>query len=122
MNSRPRPSPAGRGRVSTTVPDKTTDPEEHLMSALLDRVPTLSHAINRDPSGPIGTRPFGLDSLTGLVPVSGRQPALTVDPVTQLSVVDGEVCIDTANMAGTSCNTESDGRDAIAIDTDANDD
>lgn len=92
------------------------------MSALLDRVPTLSHTISTAPSGPANTRPFGLDSLTGLVPVTGRKPALTVDPVTQLSLVDGEVCIETANMAGTSCNTESDGKDAIAIDTDANDD
>lgn len=92
------------------------------MSVLLERVPTLSHSIQTEPAGPHSTRPFGLDSLTAPVAVDGRRPVVAVDPVSQLSLVDGEVCIDTANMAGTSCNTESDGKDAIAIDTDANDD
>ncbi|MFD7342478.1 hypothetical protein ACFV98_41980 [Streptomyces violascens] len=46
-----------------------------------------------------------------------------MDPVSQLSLVDGQVALDTELMApGTSCNTESDGKDAFAIDTDANDD
>ncbi|MFD5319413.1 hypothetical protein [Streptomyces sp. NPDC127098] len=42
-----------------------------------------------------GTRPFGLDAL---VRPDGRAPALggvvTVDPVTQLSMVDGRVCLE----------------------------
>ncbi|MFG2668359.1 hypothetical protein ACGFY6_29500 [Streptomyces sp. NPDC048387] len=93
------------------------------MSALLERIPTLSHQIRTEPAGPQWSRPFGLDALTHPVPVSNHRPHLTVDADSQLSLVDGLVCIDTPSMdAGTSCNTESDGKDAIAIDTDANDD
>lgn len=93
------------------------------MSVLLERVPTLSHAIQTEPAGPLATRPFGLDALTAPVAVDGHRPVIAVDPISQLSLINGEVCIDATNMApGTSCNTESDGKDAIAIDTDVNDD
>ncbi|MFG3409402.1 hypothetical protein [Streptomyces sp. NPDC048142] len=91
------------------------------MSVLVDRVPTLSHVTRSQPAGPLATRPFGLDALTTPVPV-GRQPAVSVDPDSQLSLVEGAIAINIEAMAGTSCNTESDGRDAIAIDTDQNDD
>ncbi|MHC0430211.1 hypothetical protein ACX6XY_08480 [Streptomyces sp. O3] len=92
------------------------------MSELTERVPTLSHAIRTEPVGPLATRPFGLDALT--TPVTpGRRPAVTVDPVSQLSLADGRTVLDSPAMdQGTSCNTESDGKDAIAIDTDQNDD
>ncbi|MFG2775319.1 putative ATP-grasp-modified RiPP [Streptomyces sp. NPDC048350] len=89
------------------------------MSALLDRVPTLSHTISPDPSGPLSTRPFGLDSLTNPVPVGAQRLAVTVDPVTQLSLIDGQA---PAMDANTSCNTESDGNTVISLDTDQNDD
>ncbi|MER7000154.1 hypothetical protein [Streptomyces sp. NPDC000410] len=89
------------------------------MSALMERTPTVSHHIDTAPAGPAVTRPFGLDSLTGAVKVDSRRPVVTVDPVTQLSLIDGHA---PAMDAGTSCNTESDGKDAIAIDTDQNDD
>ncbi|NML53351.1 hypothetical protein HHL19_06415 [Streptomyces sp. R302] len=93
------------------------------MSALIaERAPTVSHDISTAPTGPVATRPFGLDSLTGLASVSGRRPLLGVDPITQLSLVDGRPAIDTPGMNGTACNTESDGRDAIAVDYDQNDD
>ncbi len=91
------------------------------MSVLADRVPTLSHVISSQTAGPLATRPFGLDALTTPVTV-GRHPAVSVSPDTQLSLVDGEIALDIEAMAGTSCNTESDGKDAIAIDTDQNDD
>ncbi|WP_411081761.1 hypothetical protein [Streptomyces sp. cmx-18-6] len=73
------------------------------------------------PPGPLATRPFGLDALTAPVTV-GRRPVVSVDPVSQLSLVEGVTAIHIEAMAGTSCNTESDGKDAIAIDTDQNDD
>ncbi|MEW2412622.1 hypothetical protein AB0953_02660 [Streptomyces sp. NPDC046866] len=94
------------------------------MSALLDRVPTLSHRIHTEPAGPAATRPFGLDALTNPVPAAaGPRPVLTVDPVSQLSVMDGRVVLDSPTMnQGTACNTESDGKDAIAVDYDTNDD
>ncbi|MEU9007755.1 hypothetical protein [Streptomyces sp. NPDC048551] len=93
------------------------------MSALLERIPTLSHQINTEQAGPAASRPFGLDALTNPVPVAAHRPLIEVDPESQLSLVDGLVCIDAPSMdAGTACNTESDGRDAIAIDTDTNDD
>ncbi|MER5490205.1 putative ATP-grasp-modified RiPP [Streptomyces sp. NPDC002490] len=92
------------------------------MSLLLERVPSLSHEIATEPAGPVETRPFGLDSLTDPVPVHGHRPVLTVDPVTQLSLVDGLPANAHPTMSKTSCNTESDGKDAIAVDTDQNDD
>ncbi|MFE6663880.1 putative ATP-grasp-modified RiPP [Streptomyces sp. NPDC057697] len=92
------------------------------MSLLLERVPSLSHEIAAEPVGPAETRPFGLDSLTDPMPVHGHRPVLTVDPVTQLSLVDGFPAGAHPTMSKTSCNTESDGKDAIAVDTDQNDD
>lgn len=92
------------------------------MAVLLERVPTLSHEIQVDPAGPTATRPFGLDALTNMVTVQGHSPAFTVDPATQLSLVDGQAAIENPAMANTSCTTESDGADAIALDTDSNDD
>lgn len=92
------------------------------MAVLLERVPTLSHSIHTDPAGPPATRPFGLDALTNLVTVDARRPIITVDPASQLSVVDGQVAVEIPTMANTSCTTESDGADAIALDTDSNDD
>ncbi|MFE4665372.1 hypothetical protein ACFRI7_14050 [Streptomyces sp. NPDC056716] len=93
------------------------------MSALLERIPTLSHEVRTEGAGPAGTRPFGLDALTTPVRVDGRRPIVTVDPGTQLSAIDGQMCTeDPSEDEGTACNTESDGRDAIAIDTDTNDD
>lgn len=92
------------------------------MAVLLERIPTLSHTIHSDPAGPPATRPFGLDALTNPVAVSGLRPVITVDPATQLSVVDGQVAVENPAMANTSCTTESDGADAIALDTDTNDD
>nr|WSZ96227.1 hypothetical protein OH820_11685 [Streptomyces sp. NBC_00857] len=91
------------------------------MSVLTERVPTLSHAIRTEPAGPLATRPFGLDALTTLV-TPGRRPAVAVDPVSQLSLADGQVALDVEGMAGTACNTPSDGKDAIAVDHDENDD
>ncbi|MFF5285167.1 hypothetical protein [Streptomyces sp. NPDC013171] len=91
------------------------------MSALLDRVPTMSHSISTAPAGPDSTRPFGLDSLTGLTQV-GEQPHATVDPVSQLSLVDGKPAILDPMLANTSSNTESDGSTVISVDTDQNDD
>ncbi|MEZ0094515.1 putative ATP-grasp-modified RiPP [Streptacidiphilus sp. EB129] len=93
------------------------------MLALTDRVPTLNLEVSQEPSGPEATRPFGLTVLTPLVRV-GPRPTVTVDPDTQLSVLDGLTVIDDlpTAMANSSCNTESDGKDAIAIDSDANDD
>ncbi|MFD4571352.1 hypothetical protein ACFWNK_21595 [Streptomyces sp. NPDC058417] len=92
------------------------------MSLLLERVPSLSHEIAGEPPGPAGTRPFGLDSLTDATPVHGRRPLLTVDPATQLSLVDGLPADVHPTMSKSSCNTDSDGKDAIAVDTDQNDD
>lgn len=93
------------------------------MSILLERVPTLSHRIRTEPAGPRSSRPFGLDSLSGSTVIDGRRPFLAIDPQTQLSLLDGQIVIENSAMdAGSSCNTESDGRDAIAIDTDQNDD
>ncbi|MFE2294578.1 hypothetical protein [Streptomyces sp. NPDC059452] len=91
------------------------------MPVLVDRIPTLSLLTHTQPPGPLHTRPFGLDALTTPVTV-GRQPAVSVDPDAQLSLVEGTIVLGIEGMAGTSCNTESDGRDAIAIDTDQNDD
>ncbi len=91
------------------------------MSALVNRIPALSHVTHAHPAGPTATRPFGLDALATPVAV-GRQPSVSVDPDSQLSLVEGMVALGIEGMAGTSCNTESDGRDAIAIDTDQNDD
>ncbi|WP_137991288.1 putative ATP-grasp-modified RiPP [Streptomyces vilmorinianum] len=91
------------------------------MALLLDRVPTQSHTISTDPAGPADTRPFGLDSLTGLTKV-GEQPRAAVDPVTQLSLVEGRPAILDPMLAGTSSNTESDGSTVISVDTDQNDD
>ncbi|MFJ5739512.1 hypothetical protein [Streptomyces microflavus] len=91
------------------------------MSVLVDRVPTLSHLTHSQPAGPLATRPFGLDALTTPV-VVGHQPAVSVDPASQLSLVEGAIALGSEAVAGTSCNTESDGKDAIAIDTDQNDD
>ncbi|MFJ4772594.1 hypothetical protein ACIP88_26400 [Streptomyces uncialis] len=92
------------------------------MSLLLERVPALSHEIAAEPTGTAESRPFGLDSLTNPVPVHGHRPVLTVDPVSQLSLVDGFPASAHPTMSKTSCNTESDGKDAIAVDTDQNDD
>jgi putative ATP-grasp target RiPP len=93
------------------------------MLTLTDRVPTLSLNVSNELSGPPETRPFGLTALTPLVQV-GSRPNVTVDPDTQLSVLDGLTVIDdiTTAMANSSCNTESDGKDAIAVDSDSNDD
>ncbi|MFJ1590145.1 putative ATP-grasp-modified RiPP [Kitasatospora albolonga] len=91
------------------------------MSVLVERIPTLSPLTHTEPSGPLATRPFGLDALTTPVTV-GRQPSVSVDPESQLSLIEGTIALGIEGMAGTSCNTESDGRDAIAIDTDQNDD
>ncbi|MDT0493372.1 hypothetical protein ACPEIF_07450 [Streptomyces sp. NPDC012600] len=91
------------------------------MSVLIDRIPTLPLLTHTEPVGPLATRPFGLDALTTPVTV-GRQPAVSVHPDSQLSLVEGAIALGIEGMAGTSCNTESDGRDAIAIDTDQNDD
>ena len=91
------------------------------MSALLDRIPTQSHMISAAPAGPGHSRPFGLDSLTGLTEV-GEQPAFTVDPMTQLSLVNGKTALLDPVLAGTSSNTESDGSTVISVDTDQNDD
>ncbi|MFE6103167.1 hypothetical protein ACFVQ4_24865 [Streptomyces laurentii] len=91
------------------------------MSALLDRVSTMSHTISTAPAGPIAARPFGLDSLTGLTQI-GQPPAVSVDPVSQLSLVDGRMAILDPILAGTSSNTESDGSTVISVDTDQNDD
>ncbi|MFI9203351.1 hypothetical protein [Streptomyces sp. NPDC053048] len=93
------------------------------MSVLTDRLPTRNRAINQEPSGPLATRPFGLDALTNVQPVGIPSQSFTVDPASQLSLVDGEVCLDHApTMKNTICNTESDGKDAIAVDEDQNDD
>ncbi|WP_154402609.1 hypothetical protein [Nocardioides speluncae] len=92
------------------------------MPAMLERVPTLSHRIHQEPAGPKITRPFGLDALTNPVTIDNRRPLITVDPATQLSVVDGQLVVENPTMANTSCTTESDGADAIALDTDTNDD
>lgn len=94
------------------------------MSVLTDRLPTRNRAVNPEPAGPAATRPFGLDALTNVAPVSAPSHTFTVDPVSQLSVIDGEVCINSpAQMANTICNTESDGSDAIGgVDEDENDD
>ncbi|MGO4630479.1 hypothetical protein AB4225_05980 [Streptomyces sp. 2RAF24] len=91
------------------------------MSALLDRVPTMSHTISSAPAGPESARPFGLDSLTGLTEI-GEQPTFTVDPMTQLSLVNGKTALLDPVLAGTSSNTESDGSTVISVDTDQNDD
>ncbi|MEU8761945.1 hypothetical protein [Streptomyces sp. NPDC048659] len=91
------------------------------MSALLDRVPTTSHTIATAPPGPAESRPFGLDSLSNPV-VVGEQPVLTVDPITQLSLVGGKAALLDPVLAGSSCNTESDGSTVISVDTDQNDD
>ncbi|MEU3350276.1 hypothetical protein [Streptomyces sp. NPDC037389] len=80
--------------------------------------------INLEPAGPLTTRPFGLDALTNVSPVGIPSQTFTVDPASQLSVIDGEICINTpAHMNNTICNTESDGQDAIGgVDEDQNDD
>ncbi|MFH8559102.1 putative ATP-grasp-modified RiPP [Streptomyces celluloflavus] len=94
------------------------------MSVLTDRLPTRNRAINPEPAGPLATRPFGLDALANVAPVAIPSQTFTVDPASQLSVIDGEVCLDTpAHMKNTICNTESDGRDSIGgVDEDQDDD
>ncbi|MER5783175.1 hypothetical protein ABT104_15850 [Streptomyces mobaraensis] len=94
------------------------------MSVLADRLPTRNRAINTEPAGPLATRPFGLDALTNVAPAATPSQSFTVHPVSQLSVIDGDVCLDTpAHMGNTICNTESDGQDAIGgVDEDQNDD
>ncbi|MFM9448207.1 hypothetical protein [Streptomyces acidiscabies] len=74
------------------------------MSELVDGVPTLSHEIQTDPV------------------TVGPRPVATVDPASQLSHIGGQIALDVADMAGTACSTPSDGKDAIAIDHDENDD
>ncbi|WP_206507767.1 putative ATP-grasp-modified RiPP [Streptomyces chrestomyceticus] len=94
------------------------------MSVLADRLPTRNRAINSEPAGPLTTRPFGLDALTNVAPAGAPAHTFTVDPASQLSVTDGEICINApAQMNNTICNTESDGQDAIGgVDEDQNDD
>ncbi|GAA0483003.1 hypothetical protein ACFQ2B_32205 [Streptomyces stramineus] len=94
------------------------------MSVLTDRLPTRDRAISPEPAGLVETRPFGLDALTNLSPVGISSHTFTVDPASQLSVIDGEICINApAHMNNTICNTESDGQDAIGgVDEDQNDD
>ncbi|MEU1819690.1 hypothetical protein ABZ543_31615 [Streptomyces roseifaciens] len=94
------------------------------MSVLTDRLPTRNRVISPDPAGPLATRPFGLDALANVAPVGIPSQTFTVDSASQLSVIDGEVCLDTpAHMNNTICNTESDGQDAIGgVDEDQNDD
>ncbi|MFJ6566007.1 hypothetical protein ACIQNU_01175 [Streptomyces sp. NPDC091292] len=92
------------------------------MSELLERIPALSHRVRTEPAGPAGTRPFGLDSLTSPLLVAEHRAVLSVDPVTQLSLVDGLPAGAHPAMSTTSCNTDSDGQDAIAVDFDQNDD
>ena len=93
------------------------------MSVLTDRLPMLNLDIANDPRGPLATRPFGLDALT--TPVRVRPLTGTaIDADTQLSTFDGRTVIDlpTAEMPGSSCNTESDGQTVISVDSDQNDD
>ena len=90
------------------------------MSELVTRLPMLSLGVGAEPAGPLSTRPFGRDSLIGMVPCNPGLPEVDVDPVTQLSRLNGEVLSDRAD--GTNCNTESDGQDQIAVDIDFNDD
>ncbi|KOT64423.1 hypothetical protein ADK43_06025 [Streptomyces rimosus subsp. rimosus] len=94
------------------------------MSVLADRLPTRNRAINPEPAGPLATRPFGLDALTNVAPAESSSHTFAVDPASQLSAIDGEICINTpAHMNNTICNTESDGQDAIGgVDEDENDD
>ncbi|WP_436785769.1 hypothetical protein [Yinghuangia sp. YIM S10712] len=95
------------------------------MSALIERLPTLRHDVSADAPGPKRTRPYGLDAMTHAVPVDlSALPMVGLDPETQLSTVNGEVFLatDPAIVAGSSCNTESDGQTVISVDTDQNDD
>ncbi|MFB7129495.1 MULTISPECIES: putative ATP-grasp-modified RiPP [unclassified Kitasatospora] len=91
------------------------------MSVLTDRLPTLSMGIDTEPSGPLATRPFGLDAVTNPVTVMPLPP-VTVDPHTQLSLIDGRVALDMPTMEGSGCQTESDGQTVISVDFDQNDD
>ncbi|MGW2255417.1 putative ATP-grasp-modified RiPP [Kitasatospora sp. NPDC001660] len=91
------------------------------MSVLTDRMPTLNLRVDTDPAGPLTTRPFGLDAVTNPVTVV-PMPPVTVDPVTQLSLIDGRTAIDLPTMEGSGCQTESDGQTVISVDYDQNDD
>ena len=94
------------------------------MSVLTDRLPTASRSIHTEQPGPLATRPFGLDALTNAQPVDvSALPTHTIDRDSQLSVLGGGLALDdVATMQNTICNTESDGKDAIAVDEDQNDD
>ncbi|WTW96249.1 hypothetical protein OG216_24030 [Streptomycetaceae bacterium NBC_01309] len=96
------------------------------MSALIERLPTLRHDVSAEAPGPMRTRPFGLDAMAHPVPVDlSALPMIGLDPETQLSTVNGEVFLsatDPGIVAGSSCNTESDGKTVISVDTDLNDD
>lgn len=72
-------------------------------------------------AGPKTTRPFGLDSMTNPVVVV-ELPPVTVDPVTQLSIINGLVAINLPTMEVSGCQTESDGQTVISVDYDQNDD
>ncbi|MFD5435997.1 hypothetical protein ACFWJ4_28110 [Kitasatospora sp. NPDC127067] len=91
------------------------------MSVLTDRLPTLNIAVDAEPTGPLATRPFGLDAITNPVTVAPFPPAC-VDPDTQLSLIDGRTAIDLPTMDGSGCQTESDGQTVISVDYDQNDD
>ncbi|MEE1781639.1 putative ATP-grasp-modified RiPP [Streptomyces sp. SP17BM10] len=91
------------------------------MSVLTDRLPTLNMTVDGEPSGPLATRPFGLDAVTNPVTVADL-PAVAVDPDTQLSLIDGRVAIDLPTMETSGCQTESDGQTVISVDYDQNDD
>lgn len=95
------------------------------MTTLLDRLPTLRHDVSEQARGPVRTRPYGLDAMTHPVPVDlSSLPVVALDPESQLSTVNGEIFLATVDpaVAGSSCNTESDGQTVISVDTDQNDD
>ncbi|WP_103503636.1 MULTISPECIES: hypothetical protein [unclassified Streptomyces] len=94
------------------------------MPLALEHLP-VSASLDADhtPAGPLSSRPYGLDAVTGAKPYDpARLAVATLCPDTQLSMVDGRLIVDCPELGVTSSNTESDGNSAIAVDHDESDD
>ncbi|ONK13207.1 hypothetical protein [Streptomyces sp. MP131-18] len=63
-------------------------------SLAVSRLPISSLQAGDQEAGPLATRPFGLDLLTVLPEDSWSEPVVTVHPVSQLSQIGDQICIE----------------------------
>nr|WSZ96228.1 putative ATP-grasp-modified RiPP [Streptomyces sp. NBC_00857] len=93
------------------------------MPVLTRGAPPPSKTTASGPRGPLATRPFGLDALTVFEPVPfPPSTSVAVDPVSQLSLADGEEWQGTGASMATTCSTGSGGSNPIDQDSDEDDD